>query len=51
MLFHELPEAEYLEGVKTEAAVGILAANANQQHYSRRYISCPVYISVYISVS
>lgn len=35
MLFRELPEAEYLEGIRTEVAVGILAASANQQHYSR----------------
>lgn len=41
MLFHELPEAEYLEGVRTEVAVGTLAANANQQHYSRSHDRYP----------
>lgn len=41
MLFHELPEAEYLGGVRTEVAVGILAASANQQKYSRHHNRCP----------
>ena len=52
MLFHELPEAEYLEGVRTEVTVGILAANANQQHYSRYHNRYPrVLYHVYMCIS
>ena len=49
---HELPEAEYLEGVRTEVTVGILAANANQQHYSRYHNRYPrVLYHVYMCIS